>query len=115
MITRQIHIFHIFTILVDENGEKLDAPAKKCDRIVVCDPNHTEEAIMDGKLVLGMNPYKEICTLHLAGKMIIDKVLFHIGSMRLRSNLCFILKITPSFLILMLPYCTVGIRRWSCT
>lgn len=56
-----------------ENGEKLDAPAKKCDRIVVCDPNHTEEAIMDGKLVLGMNPYKEICTLHLAGKMIIDK------------------------------------------
>ena len=102
MITRQIHIFHIFTILVDENGEKLDAPAKKCDRIVVCDPNHTEEAIMDGKLVLGMNPYKEICTLHLAGKMIIDKVLFHIGSMRLRSNLCFILKITPSFLILML-------------
>jgi hypothetical protein len=57
----------------DENGEKLDAPAKKCDRIVVCDPNHTEEAIMDGKLVLGMNPYKEICTLHLAGKMIIDK------------------------------------------
>ena len=41
---------------------------------------------MDGKLVLGMNPYKEICTLHLAGKMIIDKVLFHIGSMRLSSN-----------------------------
>ena len=44
---------------------------------------------MDGKLVLGMNPYKEICTLHLAGKMIIDKVLFHIASMRLRSNRCY--------------------------
>ena len=28
---------------------------------------------MDGKIVLGMNPYKEICTLHLAGKMLIDK------------------------------------------
>ena len=48
---------------------------KKCDRIVVCDPNHNEEAIMDGKLVLGINPYKEICLLHLAGKMIIDKVM----------------------------------------
>ena len=47
--------------------------SKKCDRIVICDPSHNEEAIMDGKLVLGMNPYKEICTLHLAGHMIIDK------------------------------------------
>lgn len=28
---------------------------------------------MSGKIVLGMNPYREICTLHLAGKMLIDK------------------------------------------
>jgi len=34
---------------------------------------------MDGKLVLGINPYKEICTLHLAGKMIIDKVKIKLG------------------------------------
>ena len=32
-----------------------------------------EESVMDGKIVLGMNPYKEVCTLHLAGKMLIDK------------------------------------------
>jgi len=56
----------------NENQNSI-AKSKKCDRIVVCDPNHNEESIMDGKLVLGINPYKEICTLHLAGKMIIDK------------------------------------------
>ena len=65
----------IFCITVKENTENSSVTAKKCDRIVVCDPNHNEEAIMDGKLVLGINPYKEICTLHLAGKMIIDKVI----------------------------------------
>ena len=41
--------------------------------MIVKDPIGLEEAIMDGKLVLGMNPYKEICTLHLAGKMLIEK------------------------------------------
>merc|ERR1711944_214530 len=61
-----------YEILGNENQNSI-AKSKKCDRIVVCDPNHNEEAIMDGKLVLGINPYKEICTLHLAGKMIIDK------------------------------------------
>ena len=64
-----------FCIIVKENNEDSTISSKKCDRIVVCDPNHNEEAIMDGKLVLGINPYKEICTLHLAGKMIIDKVI----------------------------------------
>jgi hypothetical protein len=29
---------------------------------------------MSGKLVLGVNPYREICTLHLAGQMLIEKV-----------------------------------------
>lgn len=59
---------------LESENETSTTKTKKCDRIVVCDPNHNEEAIMDGKLVLGINPYKEICTLHLAGKMIIDKV-----------------------------------------
>jgi len=54
-------------------NETTAANTKKCDRIVICDPSHNEEAIMDGKLVIGINPYKEICTLHLAGQMIIDK------------------------------------------
>ena len=62
-----------YKISGNENQNSI-AKSKKCDRIVVCDPNHNEESIMDGKLVLGINPYKEICTLHLAGKMIIDKV-----------------------------------------
>ena len=43
------------------------------DKMVIKDPTGLEEAIMDGKIVLGMNPYKEICTLHLAGKMLIEK------------------------------------------
>ena len=62
-----------FDISASEN-ETTVANTKKCDRIVICDPSHNEEAIMDGKLVIGINPYKEICTLHLAGQMIIDKV-----------------------------------------
>ena len=41
--------------------------------VVVNDPCHEEEAVMDGKLVLGINPYREICTLHLAGHMLISK------------------------------------------
>ena len=28
---------------------------------------------MEGKIVFGVNPYREICTLHLAGNMLIDK------------------------------------------
>ena len=32
-----------------------------------------EEAVMEGKIVFGVNPYREICTLHLAGNMLIDK------------------------------------------
>ena len=47
--------------------------AEDNEKMIVKDPIGLEEAIMDGKIVLGMNPYKEICTLHLAGKMLIDK------------------------------------------
>ena len=42
-------------------------------KVIVKDPSNLEESVMDGKIVLGMNPYREICTLHLAGKMLIDK------------------------------------------
>jgi len=41
--------------------------------VVATDPDHEEEVVMDGKLVLGINPYREICTLHLAGHMLISK------------------------------------------
>ena len=43
------------------------------DKVTLKDPSSIEESVMDGKIVLGMNPYREICTLHLAGKMLIDK------------------------------------------
>ena len=44
------------------------------EKIVCVDPSWQEEVIMDGKLVFGVNPYREICTLHLAGQLLIDKV-----------------------------------------
>ncbi len=44
------------------------------DLMVCLDPTHQEEAVMAGKLVFGANPYREICTLHLAGDLLIDKV-----------------------------------------
>ncbi len=51
---------------------------KASEATAVCvDPTWQEEAVMDGKIVFGVNSYREICTLHLAGKMIIDKVCFY--------------------------------------
>jgi exosome complex RNA-binding protein Rrp42 (RNase PH superfamily) len=47
--------------------------------VIVSDPNHQEESVMSGKMVLGVNPYREICTLHLAGQMLIDKVKLSLG------------------------------------
>lgn len=49
-------------------------PPRREQRIVCVDPSWQEEAVMDGKIVFGVNPYREICTLHLAGNMLIDKV-----------------------------------------
>ncbi len=52
------------------------------DLIVCVDPTHLEEAVMAGKLVFGANPYREVCTLHLAGDLLIDKVGGKIPSLR---------------------------------
>jgi len=41
----------------------------------VADPTRIEEECMQGKLVLGVNAYREICTLHLAGQVMVDKSL----------------------------------------
>jgi len=43
------------------------------DTVTVVDPSRLEEEVMLGKMVLGVNVYREICTLHLAGQVIIDK------------------------------------------
>uniref|UniRef100_A0A0K2UJT2 Exosome complex component RRP45 n=1 Tax=Lepeophtheirus salmonis TaxID=72036 RepID=A0A0K2UJT2_LEPSM len=42
-------------------------------RVALSDPSRDEEVVMDGKVVLGMNPYREICALHLAGQKLVDK------------------------------------------
>ena len=31
------------------------------------DPTHHEEQVMDGKLVVGVNSHREVCTLQLMG------------------------------------------------
>ena len=31
------------------------------------DPTHSEEAVMDGRLVVGVNIHREICALQMAG------------------------------------------------
>ena len=57
--------FFLNQAAVGDGGEK---------RVTATDPSHQEEAVMNGKLVLGVNPYREICTLHLAGQILIEKV-----------------------------------------
>lgn len=69
-------IIHLYS---DTQAEAAATPAPpppppRKQRIVCVDPNWQEEVVMDGKIVFGVNPYREICTLHLAGNMLIDKV-----------------------------------------
>ncbi len=59
----------------DEGSNSGPSSVRASGDLVVCaDPTHQEEAVMAGKLVFGANPYREICTLHLAGDLLIDKV-----------------------------------------
>jgi len=43
------------------------------ETLYVIDPSKIEEEAMLGKMVLGVNGYKEMCTLHLAGQVLVDK------------------------------------------
>merc|ERR1719239_350339 len=36
-------------------------------------PGRLEEDVMMGKMVIGVNAYREVCTLHLAGQVLVDK------------------------------------------
>jgi len=45
------------------------------DTLTVTDPTRVEEEAMMGKLVLGVNGYREVCTLHLAGQILVNKEL----------------------------------------
>merc|ERR1719342_1214211 len=39
------------------------------------DPARLEEECMGGRLVVGVNAYREVCTLHLGGQVLVDKKL----------------------------------------
>jgi len=40
---------------------------------MVADPTEVEERAMEGRLTVGINSYREICTLHLTGKLLVNK------------------------------------------
>lgn len=40
--------------------------------VVLADPTLLEEGVADANLILGINSYKEVCTLHLGGKALMD-------------------------------------------
>ena len=45
------------------------------ETLYVIDPSRIEEEAMLGKMVLGVNGYREMCTLHLAGQ-VVDSYIF---------------------------------------
>ena len=50
-------------------------PGQSDTMMIVCDPSLLEEDCSKGKMIIGVNAYREVCTLHLAGQVIIDKKL----------------------------------------
>lgn len=49
-------------------------------KYLLVDPSELEERCMDGKLVIGMNRHREICTMQLSGNVLLhkDQVIFFI-------------------------------------
>ena len=42
-------------------------------KYLLVDPTELEEKCMDGKLVIGMNRHREICTMKLSGNLLLLK------------------------------------------
>lgn len=42
-------------------------------KYLLVDPTDKEEKVMDGKMVIGMNKHREICTLQVSGEMLLMK------------------------------------------
>ena len=42
-------------------------------KYLLVDPMEREERVMDGKMVIGMNKHREICTLQMTGSMLLLK------------------------------------------
>ena len=41
--------------------------------VAVADPSLLEEECAKGRMVIGVNAYREVCNLHLAGQVMIDQ------------------------------------------
>ena len=50
-----------------------------CRKFLLVDPSEEEESVMEGKMVIGMNKHREICTLQMTGSMLLlkDQVMQH--------------------------------------
>ena len=44
-----------------------------CRKFLLVDPSDKEEKVMEGKMVIGMNKHREICTLQVTGQMMLLK------------------------------------------
>ncbi len=42
-------------------------------KYLLVDPNELEERCMSGKLVVGMNRHREICTMQMSGNVLLEK------------------------------------------
>lgn len=60
------------------------------------DPTDKEEKVMDGKMVIGMNKHREICTLQVSGEMLLmkDQVKFCIPSLKIICGIFMILQMS---------------------
>lgn len=61
-------------------------------KYLLVDPTDKEEKVMDGKMVIGMNKHREICTLQVSGEMLLmkDQVTFCIHVLSLKIILWYI-------------------------
>ena len=48
-------------------------PEQSSETMIVADPSLLEEECAKGRMVIGVNAYREVCTLHLAGQVMIDQ------------------------------------------
>ena len=54
-------------------NEKLTILLPNASKYMLVDPTELEERCMDGKLVIGMNRHREICTMQLSGNILLLK------------------------------------------
>lgn len=46
---------------------------------MLLDPSEKEEKVMEGKMVIGINKHREICTLQVTGDMLLHKDQVRLG------------------------------------